>query len=310
MKVLFVSSGNYTSGISPIIKKQGESLIKNGIEVAFFTVKGKGLLGYLKNISKLRKAIKKHQPDVIHAHYSLCGFISTLSLTRRKIFVSLMGSDVLAQGISRLFIRLFYKISWTKCIVKTEGMKRQAGLKNVTVLPNGVDMEMFKPMSQELAIKKLYWNPNNKHILFASNPSRPVKNFSLAESAIEMIKKKYTNTELHVLKNVPHEKIPIIMNACDCILLTSFWEGSPNVIKEAMACSRPIVSTKVGDVEELFRDTTLSYVVPFNADEIARYVFEIFSSDKRMTNGRENVSHLSEEKIADRLKTFYNNKIV
>lgn len=305
MKVLFVSSGNNKFGISPIVKKQGESLVKQGVELTFFTVKGKGILGYLKNIPKLRKVIKKHQPDVIHAHYSLCGFISTLSLSGKKIIVSLMGSDVLARGISGFVIRLFYKISWSKCIVKTEGMKKQVGLKNILVLPNGVDMQMFNPIPQDEAIKMLNWNPVNKHILFAANPSRPEKNFSLAEKAFEQIKEKLETVELHVLKDVSHDQIPVLMNASDCILLTSLWEGSPNVIKEAMACSRPIISSKVGDVVELLKNTPQTYVVPYSIDAIVRSVFEILSSDNNVTNGRENISHLSEEKIANRLIKEY-----
>ena len=44
-------------------------------------------------------------------------------------------------------------------------------------------------------------------------------------------------------------------NSVDCLILTSFHEGSPNVIKEAMACNLPIVSTKVGDVEEIINKT-------------------------------------------------------
>lgn len=305
MKVLFVSSGNNKLGISPIVKKQGDSLIKQGIEVIFFTVKGKGIFGYLKSIPKLRKEIKKHQPDLIHAHYSLCGFISSLSLTGRKIIVSLMGSDVLARGISRFVIRFFYKTSWCKCIVKTEGMKKHVGLKNIIVLPNGVDMDMFRPIQKEIALQKTGWNPDNKHILFAANPSRPEKNFNLAEEAFGLIKQKSKKVELHVLKDVSHEQIPLFMNASDCILLTSLWEGSPNVIKEAMSCSRPIVSSKVGDVEELLKNTSLSYVVNYKADAIASSIFEILSADSKITNGRENISHLSEKKIADRLIKEY-----
>lgn len=305
MKVLFVSSGNNKLGISPIVNKQGESLMKQGVELNFFTIKGKGLFGYLKNIPKLRKAIKKYQPDLIHAHYSLCGYMVALSLSGRKIIVSLMGSDVLARGISRFIIHLFYKISWSKCIVKTKGMKKQVGLKNILVLPNGVDMQMFKHMPQNEAIKRLNWNPSNKHILFAANPSRPEKNFPLAEKALEHIKEKFKNVELHVLKDVSHEQIPLLMNASDCILLTSLWEGSPNVVKEAMACSRPIVSTKVGDVEELLKDTPLTFSVPYNADKIAESIFEIFSSGNKMTIGREKIAHLSEEKVAEKLIQEY-----
>jgi len=43
----------------------------------------------------------------------------------------------------------------------------------------------------------------------------------------------------------------IYMNACDMMLMTSLIEGSPNVVKEAMACNRPIISVPVGDVAKM-----------------------------------------------------------
>lgn len=93
MKVLFVSSGNSEFGISPIIKNQGESLKQNGIDLYYFTIKGKGIKGYLKNIPILKKYLKNHNYDIIHAHYSLSAIVATLS-GAKPLVVSLMGSDI------------------------------------------------------------------------------------------------------------------------------------------------------------------------------------------------------------------------
>lgn len=305
MKILFISSGNKKNGISPIVKKQGESLKKLGIEVIFYTIKGKGLLGYLGSIPNLRKFIKKNNPSLIHAHYSFCGIISTLSFPRKKLIVSLMGTDAAAKGLSKVLIRLFYRFSWNRCIVKSQEMKQQLGFKNILVLPNGVDFEMFNPYCQASAIKDLGWQTNFKHVLFAANPDRPEKNFDIANAAFEELRKEYTNVKLHVLKDVPHWRIPLMMNAADVVLLTSLREGSPNVIKEAMGCCRPIVATKVGDIKEVIGETNNCFVVEANAAEIFQAISSIFSNPIPQTDGRNFILHLSEDKIAARLVNEY-----
>ena len=110
MKILFVSSGNSENGVSPIVKAQAESLIKQGIEINFFTIKGRGVKGYLSNIKPLGRFIKQIQPDLIHAHYSLTAF--TVSLVKRKpLVVSLMGSDVKSSNKYKFLIKLFVKLN-------------------------------------------------------------------------------------------------------------------------------------------------------------------------------------------------------
>ena len=94
MKVLFVSSGNSTKiGIAPFIQEQGESLIKMGIEIDFFTISGKGIKGYLKNVLPLRKKIRNAQFEIIHAHYVLSGWVALLTFTRKPLIISYMGCD-------------------------------------------------------------------------------------------------------------------------------------------------------------------------------------------------------------------------
>lgn len=306
MKVLFVSSGNATSGISPIIKNQGESLKQAGIELEYFPIKGKGLKGYLKNIIKLKKFLKNEDFDIIHAHYSLTSFVATLA-GAKPLIVSLMGSDVKEKKWVLLLIYFFKRFFWKKTIVKSEEMASIIGQNNVHVIPNGVNLEWFKPIAKEEAKSKVNLDINKKYILFAANPDRPEKNFSLAFNAYNRINAK--NIELIYLKNLSHDQIPYYINSSEIVILSSLWEGSPNVIKEAIACNTPIVSTDVGDVKWIIGNTEGCFISSFEPeamkDEIEK-AFE-FARVKEKTKGRERIIELGldSDTIAQKIINTY-----
>lgn len=246
MKVLFVASGNQGKA-SPVVKAQGDALVKAGVDVDYFLIKGKGIKGYLSQVRPLRKYWKAHHFDVIHAHYSLSAYVASLAGVK-PLVVSLMGSDVKATGWHSKFVRLFSKLfCWKDVIVKSKDMAEAVRIKDVNVIPNGVDMDLFVLMDKNKCQKRLGWDEGKKHILFPANPSRPEKDFQLAQDAIKLLDQ---NVAIHVFQQVEHQETVYLFNAADAVLLTSKWEGSPNVIKEALACCRPIVSTNVGDVKE------------------------------------------------------------
>lgn len=302
MKILFVSSGNTKTGISPIVKNQGNSLERIGHEISFFTIKGKGLKGYLSHVFVLKNFLKKHSFDVIHAHYSFSAITASLAGTK-PLVVSLMGSDIKASTFLKYSIKMFKSLFWKRVIVKSIDMKSSANLKDVEVVPNGVDFKKFKPMHREEALKITGWNPQKKHILFTANPSRREKNYQLAKEAFE--KMKDNTVELHSLIDIPNDYIPAYLNASDVILLTSLWEGSPNVIKEAMACNCKIVSVAVGDVEQVIADTLNCFIVDFNADDVAEKLTKSLSLPRK-TNGREKIANLDAIVVAKQLTKIYN----
>lgn len=253
MRVLFVSSGNAKTetGLSPIIMAQGKSLEKEGIDIRYFGIKGNGIIGYLKAIPSLRKTILEGGYDLVHVHYGLSAFAVSLTFSGVPIVASLMGSDVLAGGWLRKANKFFARFFWDAIIVKSKDMKRKSELIGARVVPNGVDTERFIPMNSALAKQKMGWNQNKMHILFGSNPARPEKNFKLFKAALDLINED-GNIEYHPLHGFSHEEIPLVLNASDVVVLSSKWEGSPNVIKESMACNCTVVSTLVGDVPWLF----------------------------------------------------------
>src|SRR5690625_1646245 len=265
MNILFVSSGN-SGKVSPIVKKQGESLLREGKQIHFFLIHGKGFLGYLKNVYNLRQVIRKKQVDLIHAHYSLTAFVVSLTMFK-PLVVSLMGSDLEMNKIFIVSIRFLSRYYWAHTIVKSNEMKNKLNVKNVSIIPNGVDINQFKPLESNSCKKKLGWVEEGCHVLFAANPERSVKNFDLLKKSVLNLQEFGYKIHIHLLMNVPHTEINIYMNAADVVTLTSLREGSPNVIKEAMACNRPIVVTDVGDTAWVIKDTVGCYVSGFSVKE-------------------------------------------
>ena len=302
MKIFFVCSGN--QGISPIIGSQADSLNNKRIELKIVPIIGKGVWGYLKNIPQLRKQIMAFNPDIIHSHYSFCGIIAALASRKIPIVVSLMGSDTHQSKIMKLIIKLFSDYKWTKTIVKSEDMKIRLGLKNAVVLSNGVDLNLFHPLDKKECRQNLGWDLDNKYILFASNPDRKEKNFALAQGTINRIK--INSVNLKIIYHIDHSQMPVYLNAADVLLLTSKWEGSPNIVKEAMACNVPVVATKVGDIEYLFGNTEGYYYTDTDPDKLAGKINYVLNNDIK-PNGRQRIIDLKldSESIADEIIQLY-----
>ena len=302
MKILFVSSGK-SGFVGKVVKNQGESLSRAGLEITYFTIKP-GLSGYISAISQIRKIFITGNYDLIHAHYSLSGLTASLS-GPFKIIVSLMGSDVYMSGLLRAITRSFSKRFWTLTIVKSDKMREILHLDKALVFPNGVDIERFKPIPKAEAKRMIRYTKDRKIILFVGNPNRPEKNFFLARKAVEL--NNDNNTELVPVHNLPNEEIAYYLNAAEILLLTSKWEGSANAVKEAMACNCPVVSTDVGDVGWITRNTKGCFITDFEPENVAKNIRTALELNSR-TNGRERIIslELDSKLVAKRLIEIYN----
>lgn len=313
LKVLFVSSGNKTGHAVPVILNQAESLISEGVNLDFYLVQGKGYWGYLKNLLSLKSKIRDFKPDIIHAH-GLASLL-TVFLPRNKVIISLLGSELNENPIILYFIKFLSKFYWKGIIVKSKDMYEKLGIKNnskISIIPNGVDLQRMRIMKKNEAREKLNWNINDKTILFLADPNRKSKNYKLAKDAISLINDECVNLQL--VYNIPKNDVFWYLNATDVLLSTSLWEGSPNVIKEAMACNCPVVSTDVGDVKWLLGDIDGHYVVDFDAQEIANKINQAvdFSIKNRRTKGRQRLIDLGLDNrdVAIKIKDLYHKLII
>jgi glycosyltransferase involved in cell wall biosynthesis len=304
MKVLFVCSGNSRFGISPVVKSQGESLRNNGIDIEYFAFKGNFLGGYPTGIFKLRKYLKSHKFDIVHAHYSISAFTATLA-GAAPLVVSFMGDDVRGCYLSQSFIRFLHKYRWKITIVKSERMKHHIKIADALVMPNGVDFEKFKFIEKNTARNKIGFN-EKKHIIFVADPNIKGKNYKLAAAAFKLLNSQ--DVELNIVSGIDYNLIPFYMYAADVLLLTSLSEGSPNVIKEAMACNLPIVSTDAGDVAQIISTTEGCYIASYNPADVADKLKKALNFAKP-TNGRNNIKHLETNIVARKIIDIYNNVI-
>ena len=306
MKVVFVASGNKTVGtVSAFVNSQFESLKQQGVDMHLFPIIGKGWKAYAQSIPQLRNLIKNERPDIVHAHYSICGVVAAMACVglRTKVVVSILGSFP-HKSFKLYWVRFFVKHVWDSTITKSQRTSNQLAI-DLPVIPNGVNLSQFYLIDKEEARRMLGLANNKRYVIFVSDPKRPEKNFALAQKSVELIND--NNVELVPVYNKPHDEIVKYMCAADVLVLTSLNEGSPNVVKEAMACNCPIVSTDVGDVSWITNGVEGTYVAKtFSPLDIASLVQKALDFKGR-TRGRERLLEfdLTTEKTAQKVVAIY-----
>jgi glycosyltransferase involved in cell wall biosynthesis len=98
--------------------------------------------------------------------------------------------------------------------------------------------------------------------------------------------------------------MPHYYRAADCLLLTSDWEGSPNVVKEALCCDLPVVSVDVGDVRQWLDQVSGSRVVAREPDSIAAALSDLIVDGSRV-DGTPVRAALGLPRIAERVMDAY-----
>ncbi|MDR1543449.1 MAG: glycosyltransferase family 4 protein [Prevotellaceae bacterium] len=296
-KILIVCSKN-SGKIAPFILDQAESLKAQNIDIEYFTIENKGISGYLKSLKGLLQKIRKFQPNIIHAHYGLSGLLANLQ-QKVPVVTTYHGSDINNPKVLK-FSKIAIFLSKFNIFVSQKNIVLAKPKKNFALIPCGVDTQVFKPLNKDECREKTGLKKNEKLILFSSSFDNQVKNPALAKLAVSLLK----DVQLLELKGYNRLQVSELMNAVDCVLLTSFSEGSPQFIKEAMLCNCPIVSVDVGDVREVINGTENCFICENSAEKIAEKLQIILEKTER-TNGREKILNLDIQVVAKRIIEIY-----
>lgn len=301
MKVLIVCSKN-SGKIAPFIVEQVATMAQLGIVFHYFTIEQKGWRGYLKSRQLLLEKIKSFAPQLIHAHFGLSGLLANL---QRKIPVvtTYHGSDINVDSVF-FFSKIAILLSKFNIFVSQKNIDKAKVSKNFALIPCGVDTELFCPMNKQDCQAKLSLDATKKHILFAGAFDNEVKNAPLAQSAVAMLDDEVVLIEL---QGYQREEVAMLMNAVDVCLMTSKSEGSPQFIKEAMACECPIVSVDVGDVKELIKNVQGCYICEtYSSREIADNLQKALQYSQR-TQARERICKLgmNQEGVSNKIISIY-----
>jgi teichuronic acid biosynthesis glycosyltransferase TuaC len=310
-----------TPGLGTFVEQQIQGLRQLGltVEVMFAERVKKGIAAYVGFGQKLRSRIADFQPHLVHVMY---GGVIADSVTRivddRPSVVSFCGSDLLGEHLSGPLRKL---ISGHGVLASRWAARRSSGIivksqslldalppyverSKIRIIPNGIDLQRFKPLERSGCRDKLGWGENTFHILFSDASKNPVKRPELARAAVEKVKVSGVQTELHYLHNVAHHEVALWLNASDVLLLTSSHEGSPNIVKEALACDLPIVSVNVGDVQERITGIAGCYLASAEPSDLAAKLRLVYAGPRKV-EGRNKMRELSLESVALRLRSFY-----
>jgi glycosyltransferase involved in cell wall biosynthesis len=321
MKVLILTAmwpTRENPAFGSFVYSQARQLEAAGIEVDVLALEGScRKLIYPKGVFEVRKRLARNSIDLVHAHYGYVGWVARTQW-RVPVVVTFHGDD--AQGtinengktktlsrVTSAFCRALGPLV-DGVIVQTDHMAGMFRGSNVHVIPHEVDLEVFRPISRNDARSRLGLSHEKKYILFAANPEIPVKRFPLAKAACDLLNASDPAVELLVVCKEPQDRLALYMNACNALVFPSYQEGSPNIVKQAMACNLPIVGTDVGDVRAVIGKTEGCYVCPPNAGEFAQAIRKLLRSPAR-TRGREHVQHLSGPLVAGRVIQVYENTL-
>ncbi len=302
VKILIVASFN-KGRFAPFILEQADTLKKAGCQIEYFGLRGKGLSGYLKNLPSLKRKIKEFQPDIVHAHYGLSGIFANLQRSV-PVVTTYHGSDINDPKVLR-FSKMAMRLSGWNIFVSHKTLEIARPFKKHSLLPCGVDLSDLQLTSKTEARRKMGLDAKKRYVLFAGAFDNQVKNAPLAKEAVALLR--VENLELLEMKDYSRKEVTLLMCAADAFLLTSFTEGSPQVIKEALACGCPIVSVDVGDVKERMEGVEGCFVSETREPQELSDLLMSALMFKGKTEGRKKVvsDGLDNRLVAEKLMQIY-----
>jgi teichuronic acid biosynthesis glycosyltransferase TuaC len=295
--------------------RQIASLIDAGAEVRTFSLLSRTSVRMLLDERKrLRREIREFRPNLVHAHFgTMTAFICAIS-SMRPLVITFRGSDLNGDpDVSSLRSRIGRLLSQVSALRAKQIICVSSQLRDrlwwrrdrVTVIPTGVNLQLFHPAPKEPERTRLGWEQDAFIVVFNGSHRPRTKGLEFVQAAVRIAE--LTVGAIHLLTfngSVPADLMPARLNAADCLVLASRNEGSPNVVKEALACNLPVVATDVGDVRERLQHVQPSRVVEANVHAFGKALAEVLL-EKRRSNGREHIGFYSEAQVANSILSVF-----
>jgi teichuronic acid biosynthesis glycosyltransferase TuaC len=316
---MYPTPRNPANGV--FIEQQVRSVRQLGVEVEVLHLdrRSRGPRAYWGLGKELKHVVERTQPALVHLAYGgVMADLATSAVRDRPVLVQYWGSDLLGSraepALRRLTIHVGVLAS-RRAARRAEGViavseNLRAALPpaaaggNVWVVPSGVDLDRFAPLDQHECQSRLGWAIGAKHVLFPASARRPEKRYGLAQAAVARLQASGVDVHLHQLDGVEHSDVPTWMNASDVLVLTSTHEGSPNAVKEALACNVPVVAVDVGDVRQWLANVTGCYVAAPTPEDLAEKLDLVLSAGERI-DARDTLADISLQRTAQRLLEIY-----
>jgi glycosyltransferase involved in cell wall biosynthesis len=315
----------YPSAADPaygtFVASQIASVRDAGVSVEVEFIDGrKDKAAYLRAIFRIGK-LARTGFDAVHAHYGLTGVAA--SFHDLPCVVTLYGDDLLGtpsrnggitwgSRLGKLMTQLAVRRADELICMSMQmrdALPRQLDRQRAHVIPNGVDLTKFSPGNRDEARALLGKNPGERLVLFPSTPTEVRKRLDLASQAMESLSELGIAATLWIVSGVRHDELPPYYRAADCLLLTSDWEGSPNVVKEALCCDLPVVSVDAGDVRTWIPMAEGSRLVERDAGVIARALRDVLIGRRRV-DGTTVRAHVDLRRIGHQVVSVYKEAIV
>jgi len=296
----------------PFLVRQVESLQIAGVDVQVFPFRGgKNPWNYLKAWVQLRKQFLFSDYDLLHAQFGQSGLVAlpapipvvvTFHGSDLQGYIGKHGRQTLSGKILKLMSKFIAELAKEIIVVSDDLAKEINRIPHL--IPCGVDINNFSPIEKNLARKQLNWPINENIVLFIGNPDNPIKRYSLANNVINLVQKNI-NCSLFTVTGVKHQEMPLYLNAGDVLLVTSKHEGSPTIIKEALACNLPVVSVDVGDIRQRLKGIDGCVVCENDTPRVIAKQLERVLLKNQRTNSRAEIKDLDESLIAQRIINVY-----
>jgi len=230
-------------------------------------VHGRGDSKFFTGMFSVRAAVRRTRPDVILAVYGPSVIACSLVRTVPKV-VYLLGSDVNRRQVCRV-VSLFAGRSTLPVFVSESLRRRWPHPDRGLVIPNGVDRQVFRPASRTSARARLGCPATGARVMFGGVRSVATKNSPRFDAVLELVRGSAPRAQsVELTGDQSMGEVAGLIQSADVLLLTSNQgtEGSPTIVKEAVACGVPVVTVDVGDVNR-WVSAENGAVIPWSAED-------------------------------------------